>query len=383
MNILILAKGQYPNQHAAAIRHSTIAQGIKEKGHSVEFFILGKQDWKKKSIKYNGVIYRSIWFYKGKNRVLGKISRIIEAKIFNFRLKKIISKNNYDAIICYSTELSIISRSLKSAKAKRIPIFHERTELPNVIGNTAKNNNILKKYLEQYIPEFTGLFLISDKLIEFFKPYNSNCRKITAPVDVRFFTNINKSPFEFPYIAYCGSMDAIKDGTPILIKSFSILLKDYPELKLVLIGNNTNENRINETIQVIKEDNIQDNIIFTGIIDRNEMPTYLGNAELLVVSKPNNEQNSGNFPNKIGEYLATGVPIVTTKVGEIPYFIKDGYNGFLAEPDSVDSFYQKMKEALNSPQKNIIGKRGQETALNEFDYRKLANIVINEIEKNK
>ena len=40
-----------------------------------------------------------------------------------------------------------------------------------------------------------------------------------------------------------------------------------------------------------------------------------------------------------------------------------------------------MKEALNSPQKNIIGKRGQETALNEFDYRKLANIVINEIEK--
>ena len=36
------------------------------------------------------------------------------------------------------------------------------------------------------------------------------------------------------------------------------------------------------------------------------MPTYLGNAELLVVSKPNNEQNSGNFPNKIGEYLATG-----------------------------------------------------------------------------
>ena len=40
MNILILAKGQYPNQHAAAIRHSTIAQGIKEKGHSVEFLYL-------------------------------------------------------------------------------------------------------------------------------------------------------------------------------------------------------------------------------------------------------------------------------------------------------------------------------------------------------
>ena len=34
------------------------------------------------------------------------------------------------------------------------------------------------------------------------------------------------------------------------------------------------------------------------------MPTYLGNAELLVVSKPNNEQNSSNFQIKL-EYLAT------------------------------------------------------------------------------
>lgn len=383
MNILILTKGQYPNQHAAAIRHSTIAQGIKEEGHNIEFFVLGKQNWKKKSLNYNGVIYKSVWLYNGENRLFRKISRIIEAKIFNYKIKRIISKKNHDVIICYTTELPIIKNALKAAKKNKIPIFHERTELPNVIGNTASDNTVLKKYLEIYIPEFTGLFLISDKLIRFFKPYNNNCIKITAPVDVEFFSNIDKSPFDFPYIAYCGAMDVRKDGTPTLIKSFSKLLKTYPTIKLVLVGNNTNKNKIKETLQTINKENIQSNIIFTGIIGRKEMPTYLGNAELLVVAKPDNEQNSGNFPNKIGEYLATGVPVVTTKVGEIPLFIKDGYNGFLAEPNSVELFTDKMKEAISSPQKDVIGARGKNTALAEFDYRKLASIVINEIEKVK
>jgi len=380
MNILLLTKGKYPNQNAAAIRHSTIAQGIVEEGNNVDFFVLGQQDWSRKLISYNGVSYTAIWFYKGKNKILRKISRIIEVKFFNYKLKNIISKKSYNAIICYAIDLSIIKMSLKLAKENKIPIFHERTELPSVIGNTSKNRKILKVYMEKYIPEFSGLFLISDKLIQFFKPYNRNCRKITVPVDVKFFSNKRKSPYKFKYIAYCGAMDVRKDGTPILIKSFSLLLKDFPELKLVLVGDN-NKTRIIETIQAIEEEDVQMNIIFTGIIEREKMPIYLGNAELLVVPKPNNEQNSGNFPNKLGEYMASGVPVVTTKVGEISLFIKDGYNGFLAEPNSVDSFYMKMKEALNSPQKTDIGLRGKDTALKEFDYLKLSRIVTDEIKK--
>ena len=100
------------------------------------------------------------------------------------------------------------------------------------------------------------------------------------------------------------------------------------------------------------------------------MPVILCNAKILVVSKPDTEQNSGNFPIKIGEYLATGVPVVVTCVGEIPLFIKDGESGFLAEPGNAVSFAKKMEEALANPDRSkTIGQNGKKIAEKMFDYK--------------
>ena len=110
------------------------------------------------------------------------------------------------------------------------------------------------------------------------------------------------------------------------------------------------------------------------------MPNLLGHADLLVVSKPDNEQNSGNFPIKIGEYLATGVPIVVTIVGEIPMFITDNQTGFLAIPNSSESFYQKMDEALTDYENaKLVGLNGKTIAKNLFDYRIQARIMADHI----
>jgi glycosyltransferase involved in cell wall biosynthesis len=73
---------------------------------------------------------------------------------------------------------------------------------------------------------------------------------------------------------------------------------------------------------------------------------------------------------QIGEYLATGIPVVTTKVGEIEKFITDGQTGFLAIPGSVESFYLKMKEALTDYEKSKqIGRNGKKIAEQFFDYK--------------
>ena len=127
---------------------------------------------------------------------------------------------------------------------------------------------------------------------------------------------------------------------------------------------------------------MQDKVIFTGLIEREMMPVILCNAEILVVSKPDNEQNSGNFPIKIGEYLATGVPVVVTSVGEIPLFIKDGESGFLAIPGSADSFAKKMEEALTNKEKaKTAGQNGRRIAEENFDYRKVSKIMADYIEE--
>lgn len=384
MNLVFISTENYPDQHAAAIRNTTIVQGIVEAGHNVNFLLLSPQDWDTSEIMYKGIHFKTLNEFRGKNKILREWNFFKSILKLKKEILKINSKSAIDGVVIYAIEISIIQFTFFLCKKRGIRIFHERTELP-IVG--VETESLLGKikydyYINKLIPEFDGLFVISDKLQEFFFPHNRNIKKILTVVDTKFFNSKLKSAFDFPYIAYCGTMSGDKDGMPILIQSFAKLTKHFPNHKLVLIGNNSDKDAINNIHRVIDQLEIQKKVVFTGFIKRDEMPHLLGNADLLVVSKPDNEQNSANFPIKIGEYLSTGVPVIVTKVGEIPKFITDGENGFLALPNSVESFYSKMYEALSDYDRaKKIGLNGRIFAQRVFDYRIQAKIMTDFIKE--
>jgi len=55
------------------------------------------------------------------------------------------------------------------------------------------------------------------------------------------------------------------------------------------------------------------------------------------------------------------LPSIATKVGHFPETIKDGYNGYLAEPEDIDSMCEVMEKFINNP---IPPERVAETAAN-------------------
>ena len=54
---------------------------------------------------------------------------------------------------------------------------------------------------------------------------------------------------------------------------------------------------------------------------------------------------------KIIEYMAMGLPIVASRVGQNVEYIEHGASGLLAEPGDADSFAQMMLAVLSDPQK--------------------------------
>ena len=44
--------------------------------------------------------------------------------------------------------------------------------------------------------------------------------------------------------------------------------------------------------------------------------------------------------------MATGTPIVTTKVGMAPYLIENGFNGFVTDIEDIEQLYQYSVEIL-------------------------------------
>lgn len=262
-----------------------------------------------------------------------------------------------------------------------IQIYIETTEHPDVCFNPFLKGTNIKKYLDA-CSKSSGLIVISSQLKDYFVKNNCNPEKthvVNMTVDGSRFDGISKQITE-KYIAYCGTASNNKDGVDQLIKSFSLVVKKHPEYKLYIIGNTPSKRQRFGNYELVKTLGIENNVVFTGSVSANEMPQLLTNAEILALDRPDNMQAKYGFPTKLGEYLLTGNPVVITRVGDIPLFLSDGVNAFIAEPDNPQSFAEKLCFAIENPvEARKIGERGKqvaETCFNSIkETKKLISII--------
>lgn len=125
---------------------------------------------------------------------------------------------------------------------------------------------------------------------------------------------------------------------------------------------------------------LKDSVVFTGIISAADMPQMLKNATVLALDRPDSLQAQCGFPTKLGEYLLTENPVVVTKVGDIPRFLKDGESALLAEERNHQDFSSKLIWALEHPVESAeIGKAGAQVAMREFNYLNETKKIIKAI----
>ena len=75
-----------------------------------------------------------------------------------------------------------------------------------------------------------------------------------------------------------------------------------------------------------------------------------------------------------------GNPVVVTKVGDFPLFLKDGESALLAEPDNPASFAEKLIQAISNPNESErIGNNGKKVALDSFAYKVVVKGMLDSI----
>ena len=198
-------------------------------------------------------------------------------------------------------------------------------------------------------------------------------RIIRVPMTVettRFLEKTGPSPDHSRYIAYCGHVGGNKDGVSNLIESFALLAGKIDDIKLYIIGDAPGTNDLEKLKELAAVLGISHRVVFTGRVLFSEIPRYLCNASMLALARPSSIQATAGFPSKLGEYLATGNPVVVTRVGDIPLFLEDGVNAFIVAPDDNEEFSGKMGYVLMHPDvARLVGERGRKVALEKFDYK--------------
>lgn len=103
----------------------------------------------------------------------------------------------------------------------------------------------------------------------------------------------------------------------LLVKSFLLVKKKMPGVKMLVTGNVTKGVR-----ELISSYGVEDDFILTGFLPFEELPFYLGCCDILLLPFSETLYNLGRWPNKVGDYMAAGRPVVTNPTGEIKEVFK-------------------------------------------------------------
>ncbi|MGN6292812.1 MAG: glycosyltransferase family 4 protein [Chitinophagaceae bacterium] len=379
MKIVIVSDESFFSGTAQENRQLAYARGFYESGHSVKIITLVRVDQQEERKILNDIEVEYL-DHKKKAGISGwqKI-RTIRSSI---KLCKVLRRENrqqkIDCVIIQTFSNISVVFAYFITRVLKIKLIRDQAEYP-FIHKPAYGKITLFLYTKYFYRFFDGLAVVNDALMDYFKgKIRKKAKMIKFPmiVDPRRFQEESRKPTNDNYIAYCGDMRNNKDGLPLLLDAFKIISEKHTGIRLYLIGNTVGVGEADELKQQMKNLELDERIVFTGRISRDEMPGYLNNATALVLSRPNSKQTEGGFPTKLGEYLATGRPVVVTKVGEIPSYLIDDTDAFLSEPD-VESFAGKLNHVLSNPEfANRVGQNGKRLAYTTFNYKVQAQNLV-------
>lgn len=394
LRIKILTTEPFPVGLAASNRIMTYAKGFAEQNCKISVHCIKPTERPDKIFNHlsSGTIDGIYYSYSGGKTILDsyfinrRIDNLIGIIKISYELLREKKNNKTDAIIYYSSLPIPAILLYLITRFKNILFLKEESEIPEVyLGNMNFIQKILFKKL--HYPLFDGLLLMTNRLIHYFQiEKRNNTPFLHVPMTVNFerFCNIEKSDKTVEYIAYCGMLNDKKDGVNILIDAFARLSGEFPNIRLYLIGDASTRAERDRYINQVNQNKLSGRVVFTGRVSKDKIPQLLGDATILVLPRPMSLQAEAGFPTKLGEYLSTGKPVVVTKVGEIPHYLTDEINVFMAEPGSVDSLAAKLKSVLiDYPNARIIGENGKKIVIEFFNYQIQTKNILNFIKSFK
>lgn len=384
--LFIRSLNPYFESSAAGNRCVGIIDGLLQQGASItivvtggyrhirEYILKGKPtDKPNLKVKYLIPTFNNnIWLRRLNIYILSGIFQLI----VRFRLK-FIFKSDYNLIWLTFNKSILDAFYIYQSKLKGLSIIelNEFNDLYQADGQTGNKLQFVraekenKAFLEAV--RKIDLFAVMTKTL--IRHYSSMAKPdakffhLPMTVDLKRFSHISNDAilYDKPYIAYIGTFNNQKDGVNILIQAFARVAAKYPEYTLYLAGFYHYDVPMQK--KLITDLQLDDRIIYLDVMDKSEIPSFIQNAELLVMARPDSRQARGGFPTKLGEYLATGKPVCVTKVGEIPDYLVDNVSAFLAEPGSAESFALAMDRALSdSENAKSVGVNGRKVAEKYF-----------------
>lgn len=138
---------------------------------------------------------------------------------------------------------------------------------------------------------------------------------------------------------------SMRKGQLLLVRSFEKHCRNNPALDttLLLCGSIADKDYFEEVTQYVDSSPYRERIIIKTDLPHNELVNYYQKAHIFALHSQ--EESQGIV---LAEAMAAGLPAVATKVGGIPYVVRDGVCGLLTDYGDIESFAHSIDVLFSS-----------------------------------
>ncbi len=165
-------------------------------------------------------------------------------------------------------------------------------------------------------------------------------------------------------LGFIGSFYAY-EGLPLLLDAMPIMLKQNPDIRLLLVGGGPQEALIKDKVKAL---NLEEQVIFTGRVPHDEVQAYYNQVDAFVYPRLSMRLTELVTPLKPLEAMAQGRLVIASDVGGHKELIDDRKTGYLFKADDVNALAGTVNELLNDkdrwPEMRKAGRAFVETERN-------------------
>lgn len=250
--------------------------------------------------------------------------------LFNIPAIRFLMQHRTEATFIYMRSNLFLPLAIVAALF-RIPRYYEAHRKPQGLGSRVCDYGISTLA--------TGVIVISDYLRRW---YEADAKQILVVHDAvsleRFGSRLGRDtarrrldlPQSGRLCFYVGTVSKLK-GCDVLIEA----ARELSNIMFLLVG---------QVLPECKEIMLPSNVHFIGRKEQSDIPTYLEAADVLLLPHPRGEYSQS--PMKLFEYMASGVPIVASRLPSISEVLSDG-NAILVEPGNPSALADGIRGALD------------------------------------
>lgn len=362
MNILFVHETEYIEK--VVFEFQIIPEVLASKGHKV-FVIDYPMHWVKKNF-FDFGNFGATYLYNVKKAGKKKgitlirpgiikipgVSRFLAFFSYFFLIGKVIKQNKIDKIVLFSVPTNGI-QTLYFAKKYKIPVhfrlldvLHQLVPSKILVWPTY----LIEKFVYKRVSEITAItprltkYAIStggDPKTTTYLPTGYDADVFYPKNKDQKLLNQYKIKKNDQVILFAGTLYNFS-GLDVLLKYFGTHLKEYKNLKFLIVGHGQQENLLKI---IIKKYNLNENVIMTGFVDYSQLNKYINLADICINPFEINKITDIIFPSKIYQYLACGKPVIATKLkGLLELFPKKQSNVHYFNLNHPKEFFELTKQ---------------------------------------